>query len=74
MAMMSGRGSGDKAGEASFTPEVPSGYLKHSEPAKISEICHFDQAFDVKIWFDISKIDSCKKCCQGESLSASTPS
>jgi len=30
MAMMSGRGSGDKAGEASFTPEVPSGYLKHS--------------------------------------------
>ncbi len=48
LAMMSDGESRDKAGEASCSTEVPSGYLKHSASPKIADICHVCQPFYAK--------------------------
>jgi hypothetical protein len=50
-----GKVSRDKAGQALCAPEVPSGYLAHSAPWKIGDICHQGQAFNANRSFGIKK-------------------
>jgi len=47
-------GINDKVGEASCDTEVPSGYLKHTAPPKISYICYVGQVFEGNKYWDIN--------------------